>query len=62
MEFSEGWGKVRLGSIAKRAAACKSKERVNYKMIKEYMEAKYGFKVHSAYIAEVDKKLGLPMY
>ena len=32
------------------------------KMIKEYIEAKYGFKVHTAYIAEVKRDLGLPMY
>ena len=38
------------------------KERVTYKMIKEYIEAKYGFKVHTAYIAEVKRDLGLPMY
>ena len=31
-------------------------------MIKEYIEAKYGFKVHTAYIAEVKRNLGLPMY
>lgn len=31
-------------------------------MIKEYIEAKYGFKVRTAYIAEVKKSLGLPMY
>ena len=40
----------------------KPKERVTYKMIKEYIEAKYGFKVHTAYIAEVKRELGLPMY
>ncbi|MCO7123971.1 RNA methyltransferase [Ihubacter massiliensis] len=51
-----------LDNIAKRAAAYKPKERVTYKMIKEYMEAKYGFKVHTAYIAEVKRELGLPMY
>ena len=28
-------------------------------MIKEYIEAKYGFKVHTAYIAEVKRSLGL---
>lgn len=33
-----------------------------YKMIKEYIEAKYGFKVHTAYIAEVKRDLGVPMY
>lgn len=31
-------------------------------MIKEYIETKYGFKVHTAYIAEVQRDLGLPMY
>ena len=51
-----------LDNIAKRAAAYKPKERVRYKMIKEYIEAKYGFKVHTAYIAEVKRELGLPMY
>jgi len=35
------------------------RERVSYKMIKEYIEAKYGFKVHTAYIAEVKRDLGL---
>ncbi|MCI8972666.1 MAG: RNA methyltransferase [Lachnospiraceae bacterium] len=51
-----------LDNIAKRAAAYKPKERVRYKMIKEYIEAKYGFKIHTAYIAEVKRGLGLPMY
>lgn len=31
-------------------------------MIKEHIEAKYGFKVCTAYIAEVKRNLGLPMY
>ncbi len=62
VEFGEGEGKVPLDNIAKRAEAYKPKERVTYKMIKEYIEAKYGFKVHTAYIAEVKRKLGLPMY
>lgn len=31
-------------------------------MIKEYIEAKYGFKVHTAYIAEVKRDMVLPMY
>ena len=62
VEFGEGEGKVPLDNIAKRAAVYKPKERVTYKMIKEYIEAKYGFKVHTAYIAEVKRDLGLPMY
>ena len=62
VEFGEGEGKVPLDNIAKRAESYKPKERVTYKMIKEYIEAKYGFKVHTAYIAEVMRDLGLPMY
>ena len=62
VEFGDGEGKVPLDNIAKRAESYKPKERVTYKMIKEYIEAKYGFKVHTAYIAEVKRDLGLPMY
>ena len=62
VEFGEGEGKIPVDSIAKRAEAYKPKEKVTYKMIKEYIEAKYGFKVHTAYIAEVKRNLGLSMY
>ena len=62
VEFGEGEGKVPLDNIAKRAESYKPKGRVTYKMIKEYIESKYGFKVHTAYIAEVKRDLGLPMY
>ncbi len=31
-------------------------------MIQEYVEKKYGFKVHTAYIAEVKRALGLTIY
>lgn len=62
VEFGEGEGKIPVDSIAKRAEAYKPKEKVTYKMIKEYIEAKYGFKVHTTYIAEVKRNLGLPMY
>ncbi len=51
-----------LDNIAERAEEYKPKERVTYKMIKEYIEVKYGFKVYTAYIAEVKRELGLPMY
>lgn len=37
-------------------------EKATYKKIQEYVEHKYGFKVHTAYIAEVKRDLGLPMY
>lgn len=62
VEFGEGEDKVPLKAISERAEAYKPKERVTYKMIQEYIEAKYGFKVHTAYIAEVKRKLDLPMY
>ena len=39
VEFGEGEGKVPLDNIAKRAEEYKPKERVTYKMIKEYIEA-----------------------
>lgn len=50
MDFGEGEDKVSLDNIAKRVTTYKSKERVTYKMIKEYIEAKCGFKVHTAYV------------
>lgn len=31
-------------------------------MIQEYIEKKYGFKVHTAYVAEVKRSFGLIMY
>lgn len=31
-------------------------------MIKEYIEVKYGFKVHTAYVAKVKRDWGLPIY
>ena len=31
-------------------------------MIQQYIEENYGFKVHTAYIAEVKRNLGLSMY
>ena len=48
VEFGEGEGKVPLKAISEKAEAYKPKERVTYKMMKEYIEAKYGFKVHTA--------------
>lgn len=60
VEFSKG--KVSSDDISQRAENCKPKEKVTYRKIKEYIEAKYGFKVHNAYIAEEKRSLGLPMY
>lgn len=31
-------------------------------MIQEYVEKKYGFKIHTAYIAEMKSSLGLTMH
>ena len=62
VEFGEGEGKIPVDKIVQRAEQYKPKERVTYKRIKEYILEKYGFKVHTAYIAEVKRSLGLPMY
>lgn len=62
VEFGEGKGKIPVDKIVQRAEQYKPKERVTYKRIKEYILEKYGFKVHTAYIAEVKRSLGLPMY
>ena len=62
VEFGEGEEKVPLDKIAERAKQYQPAPRVTYKMIQEYIEEKYDFKVHTAYIAEVKRNLGLPMY
>jgi len=49
-------------NIAKRTGTYKLKEQVTCKMIKEYIEAKYGFKIHTSYIAEVKRDFSLPMF
>lgn len=61
-EFGEGEGKVPLDVIAEREKKYQPKLKITYKMIQEYVEKKYGFKVHTAYIAEVKRSLGLTMY
>lgn len=33
----------------------------SYREINEYIEAKYGYKVHSAYIAQVKRECGIEM-
>lgn len=62
VEFGEGQGRVPLDAIAERAKKYQPKPKITYKMIQEYVEKKYGFKVHTAYIAEVKRSLGLTMY
>lgn len=51
IEFGEGEGKVPLDEIAKRAESYKPKERVTYKMIREYIE-----KMDSKYILHISQK------
>ena len=62
VEFGEGDDKISLDAIAERAKKYQPKPKITYKMIQEYVEQKYGFKVHTAYIAEVKRSLGLTMY
>lgn len=51
-----------LDAIAERAKKYQPRPKITYKMIQEYVEKKYRFRVHTAYIAEVKKSLGLTMY
>ncbi|NWK10776.1 RNA methyltransferase [Clostridium cadaveris] len=54
--------KVSLNKIVEKAQKYKPKPKITYKMINEYILEKYSFKVHTAYIAEVKRSLGLPMH
>ncbi len=59
MEFGKGKGKVPVNAIAERAKKYQPKPKITYKIIQEeYVEKKYGFKVHTIYIAEVKRSLG----
>ena len=40
----------------------KPQEKTTYKRIQEWIEENYGLKVHTAYVAEVKRELGLSMY
>lgn len=62
MELGEVEGKVPLDAIAERAKQYQPNPQITYKMIQEYVEQKYVFKVHITYIAEVKRLLGLTMY
>ena len=48
VEFGEGDDKISLDAIAERAKKYQPKPKITYKMIQEYVEQKYGFKVHTA--------------
>ena len=62
VEFGEGEGKIPLDEISQKVQNSKPKPKVTYHLMQDYIVEKYGFKVHTAYIAEVKRKLGLPMY
>ncbi len=62
VEFGEDDDKISLNAIAERAKKYQPKPKVTYKMIQEYVEQEYGFKVHTAYVAEVKRSLGLTNY
>ncbi|MGN1104287.1 MAG: hypothetical protein ACI4QI_05360, partial [Candidatus Coproplasma sp.] len=62
VEFGEGEDQISLKQIKERAEERKPKKKVTYKDIQNYIEENYGFKVHTAYIAEVKRDSGLPMY
>ena len=62
VEFGEGDDKISLDAIAERPKKYQPKPKITYKMIQEYVEQKYGFKVHTAYIAAVKRSLGLTVY
>ena len=62
VEFGEGEGQVSLKKLQEELNEQKPKKKTTYKDIQAYIEEKYGFKVHTAYIAEVKRDLGLPMY
>ncbi|MDD6996153.1 MAG: 23S rRNA (uracil(1939)-C(5))-methyltransferase RlmD [Candidatus Borkfalkiaceae bacterium] len=62
VEFGESDGQISLKKLQEELNEQKPKKKTTYKDIQAYIEEKYGFKVHTAYIAEVKRDLGLPMY
>ena len=62
VEFGEKEGQISLAETQKQVEDSKPKAKTTYKQIQKYVEENYGFKVHTAYIAEVKRNLGLPMY
>lgn len=56
MEFGKGENQIPYDKIKEKPT------KVTYKMIQEYIKGKYGFQVHTAYIAEIKRSLGFHMY
>lgn len=62
VEFGESDGQISLKKLQEELSERKQKKKTTYKDIQKWVEENYGFKVHTAYIAEVKRDLGLPMY
>ncbi len=62
MDVEFGEGIIPINKISEKAEENKPSEKVTYKMIQEYVEGKYRFKVHTAYMVEVIRNLGSSMY
>ena len=62
VEFGESDGQISLKKLQEELNERKQKKKTTYKDIQKWVEENYGFKVHTAYIAEVKRDLGLPMY
>ena len=62
VEFGERDGQISLKKLQEELNERKQKKKTTYKDIQKWVEENYGFKVHTAYIAEVKRDLGLPMY
>ena len=62
VDFGEGKGKIYLDAFAEKTKKYQPKLKITYKMIQEYVDRCRGFKVHTAYIAEVKQSLGLTKY
>ena len=62
VEFGERDGQISLKKLQEELNERKQKKKTTYKDIQKWVEENYGFKVHTAYIAEVKRDLGLPMH
>lgn len=62
VEFGESDGQISLKKLQEELNERKHKKKTTYKDIQKWVEEIYGFNVHTAYIAEVKRDLGLPMY
>lgn len=62
VEFGESDGQISLKKLQEELNEQKHKKKTTYKDIQKWVEENYGFNVHTAYIAEVKRNLGLPMY